>query len=327
MWNGSACRGVANVDSTSVSVPGTSTATSAGAAEYVAGMNCRQRSTAGIGCRQSSKSRLLNWILNSKPRVCAVEYLNTVPLVWGMLHGEQRDLVDLSFALPAQCADRLAARAADIGIVPSIELTRQKLDVIRGAGIACRGPVRSILLISKVPFTEIRTLAVDSSSRTSVVLSRIILSRRFGVDPRILSRRPELVAMLEDVDACLIIGDPALRLDPRELPFHVLDLGAEWTEMTGLPMVFAVWGARPESNRDPSTRETLFRRSLEFGLAHLDAIVQEEHARRGITAELAREYLTRHIVFELGDAEYRGMARFLEYSRVLETIPTTEVTV
>ena len=182
--------------------------------------------------------------------------------------------------------------------------------------------MRSILLISKLPFSQIRTLAADSSSRTSVALSRIILSRKFGAEPEVRSRRPDLVSMLEDADACLIIGDPALRLEPRDLPFHVLDLGAEWTEMTGLPMVFAVWAARPDSpTRDPE----LFLRSLEFGRAHLDTIVREEHARRGITASLAREYLTRHIVFELGDAEYQGLARFHQYA--LEAIPTLEVTV
>jgi chorismate dehydratase len=250
-------------------------------------------------------------IHQSKPRVCVVEYLNTVPLVWGMLHGDQRDLFDLSFALPSECADRLAQGTADIGIVPSIELTRQTLDIIRGAGIACRGPVRSILLISKVPFTGIRTLAADSGSRTSVALSRVILSRRYGVEPQLRSERPDLVQMLDHADACLIIGDPALLLDPADIPFHVLDLGAEWTLMTGLPMVFAVWAARPDSpQHDPQP----FIDSLQFGLAHLDAIIREEHAKRRITSELAREYLTRHIVFKLGDAEYQGLERFLEYA-------------
>ena len=104
-----------------------------------------------------------------KPRVCAVSYLNTVPLVWGMLHGATtRTLFDLRFALPSECADQLASGEADIGIVPVIEMARQKLEYFRGTGIACHGAVRSILLISKVPFREIRTLATDSGSRTSV---------------------------------------------------------------------------------------------------------------------------------------------------------------
>ncbi len=174
-----------------------------------------------------------------------VSYLNTVPLVWGMLHGEQRGLFDLSFAIPAECADRLESGLADIGIVPAVELNRQKLEIIRGAGIACHGPVRSILLISKVPFGEIRKLATDSTSRTSVALSRVILSRKYGVEPR-----SSIACAAPAVDA----GKRGCRADHRRrgagarsrpnLPFHVLDLGAEWVQMTGLPMVFAVWAAR-----------------------------------------------------------------------------------
>jgi len=167
-----------------------------------------------------------------KPRVSVVSYLNTVPLVWGMLHGEQRDLFDLELAVPAECADRLADGRADIGIVPAVELNRQQLEVVPGTGIACHGPVRSILLISKTPFGEIRTLATDSSSRTSVALSRILLARKYGAEPQLHSERPHLGSMLEYSDACLIIGDAALLLDPADLPFHVLDLGSEWTRMT-----------------------------------------------------------------------------------------------
>src|SRR5882672_2916943 len=161
------------------------------------------------------------------PKVCAVSYLNTVPLVWGMLHGPQQNVFDLRFALPSDCADQLASGTADIGIVPVIEMARQKLEYFRGTGIACRGPVRSILLVSKVPFREIRTIATDSGSRTSVMLSRVILAERFGVEPTMISRRADLAPMLGEADAALVIGDPALRLDPATLPFETLDLGAE----------------------------------------------------------------------------------------------------
>jgi chorismate dehydratase len=243
-----------------------------------------------------------------------VNYLNTVPLVWGMLHGDERGLFDLSFAIPAECADRLADGRADIGIVPSVELNRQNLRVIPGTGIACDGPVRSILLISKVPFEEIRTLATDASSRTSVALSRIVLAKKYGVEPRLFSERPHLGSMLEHCDAALIIGDAALVLDPAELPFHVLDLGTEWTTMTGLPMVFAVWAARAEVPvQDPRP----FVASLGFGMAHIEDIVRQEHPKLGISEALAREYLTRNIVFELGDREYKGLATFLQYASEL----------
>jgi chorismate dehydratase len=231
-----------------------------------------------------------------------------------MLHGEQRDLFELERAIPAECADRLADGRADIGIVPSVELNRQRLEIIRGTGIACRGPVRSILLISKVPFGEIRTLATDSSSRTSVALSRIVLARSYGVAPQLYSERPHLGSMLEHCDAALIIGDAALVLDPAELPFHVLDLGTEWTRMTGLPMVFAVWAARAEL---PPQVPAPFIASLRFGIEHIDDIARQEHAKLGISEALAREYLTRNIIFELGEREYAGLEAFLQYASAL----------
>jgi len=228
-----------------------------------------------------------------------------------MLHGVQRGMFELSFAIPAECADRLADGRADIGIVPSVELNRQKLEIIRGTGIACHGPVRSILLISKVPFKEIRTLATDACSRTSVALSRIILAKKYGVEPQLFSERPHLGSMLEHCDAALIIGDAALVLETADLPFHVLDLGTEWTEMTGLPMVFAVWAARADVPvQDPAP----FLESLRFGMAHIDDIARQEHSKLGISEALAREYLTRNIVFELGDREYQGLTKFLTYA-------------
>src|ERR1043165_6131776 len=111
-----------------------------------------------------------------------------------MVHGPQKGLFDLIFRLPSECADDLASGAADIGIVPSFELTRQNLKILRGAGIACRGAVRSILLISKKPAAQIATLAADSSSRTSVELARVILedrkSTRLNSSHVALSRMP-----------------------------------------------------------------------------------------------------------------------------------------
>lgn len=244
-----------------------------------------------------------------------VSYLNTAPLVWGMAHGEQRGLFDLSFAIPAECADRLKSGLADIGIVPAVELNRQQLTIIRGAGIACHGPVRSILLISKVPFGEIRRLATDATSRTSVMLSRVILARKYGVEPEVESLPPHLSAMLENNDAALIIGDAALALDPAELPFHVLDLGAEWVQMTGLPMVFAVWAARADF---PSQDPQPFLDSMRYGMNHIAEIARWEHAKIGVPEELARTYLEKNIVFELGEREYTGLDLYLRYVAELE---------
>jgi chorismate dehydratase len=232
-----------------------------------------------------------------------------------MLHGDQRGAFDLTFRVPAECASEVASGAADIGIIPSIELNRHDYGRVRGLGIASRGPVRSILLVSSKPFGEIQTLAGDTSSRTSVALARVILGRRYGALPRVIARPPDLVRMLEDADAGLVIGDPALHLDPLALGEHVLDLGAAWTELTGLPMVFAIWAGR-KAAITPEV-EAVFHASYQFGRAHLDDIVRVEAARRGIRPELAREYLTRHIICELGPAEYQGLELFLEYAHAV----------
>ena len=268
--------------------------------------------------RRSRQSGLLHCDLNptptSKLRVCAVNFLNTTPLVWGMLHGPQQGLFHLDFGIPSACADQMASGAADIGIVPSIELSRQDLEVIPGAGIACHGPVRSILLVSQRPAAEIRTLAVDSSSRTSVQLARVILERRYGVEYTAIPHAPDLDAMLRVADAALLIGDPALRVDPARLPYEVHDLGGEWVEMTGLPMVFAVWAAR-KGVVTPEVAEA-FRGSCRYGLERMDEIVAAESARLGFTPELVRDYLTGHIVHQLGQREYQGMDLFLRYARL-----------
>jgi len=244
--------------------------------------------------------------------VAAVRYLNTVPLVWGMLHGAERGRFDLRFCTPAVCADSLESGDADIGIVPAIELRRLALDVIPGASIASRGPVRSILLISKCPPERIRTLAADSSSRTSVALARVLLAERFGNRPRFLSMAPNLEAMLQVADAALIIGDPALHIDPARRDYHVLDLGAEWTAWTGKPMVFAVWAARRGLSR--GDLETAFRASAAFGRRNIEAIVRAEAPPRGIAEGLARDYLNHHVDFDFGEDERAGLDLFLEYA-------------
>jgi chorismate dehydratase len=259
--------------------------------------------------------------LDPKPRVCAVSYLNTVPLVWGLQHAPEthsslRDSFDLRFAMPSECADQLATGQADIGIVPVIEMARQGLDYFPGAGIACHGPVRSILLVSKVPFREIRTMATESGSRTSAMLAQVILAERFGVRPQVFSHPANLAEMLGKADAALLIGDAALRVDPATLPFQTLDLGAEWVAMTGLPMVFAVWAGRRQVVREPYGQ--IFLESCRYGLAHVDEIVAAEAPARQFSEDLVRRYLTRHIVFELGEKDYEGMRLYIRHALAID---------
>ena len=231
-----------------------------------------------------------------------------------MLHGAQRGAFDLEFRVPSECARVVAAGAADIGIIPSVELNRHDYGRVHGLGIASHGAVRSILLVSSLPFGKIQALAADISSRTSVALARVILARRYGVAPRMLPFAPDLDGMLAVADAALMIGDPALHLNAEALNYHVLDLGAVWTEMTGLPMVFAIWAGR-KAAITPDV-EAVFHASYEYGRAHLDDIIRLDAAQRGISPDLAREYLTRNIVCELGPTDYRGLELFLAYARV-----------
>lgn len=258
-----------------------------------------------------------------KPRVCAVSYLNTSPLVWGAVHGPQKGLLDLSFAIPSICADRTSAGDADVGLVPVIEMHRHGLEIVSDVCIACRGDVRSIYLIAGRPLEEIRTLAVDVGSRTSVQLARIILWKRYGVRPELVTMEPDLTRMLGEADAALLIGDAALSVDPSEVDLPCLDLGREWAELTGLPMVFAVWAGRgtaawPEL---PGILEE----SRQYGLGELDAIIRVEAERRGFGEELVHQYLTRNVWFHLGPEEKQGLALYLSLAQELdEEAPLTE---
>ena len=252
-----------------------------------------------------------------KPRIAAVSYLNTVPLVWGALHGQQQREMDVNFLLPSECADAVRSGLADIGILPVIEIARQGLEIFPGTGIACHGAVRSILLISKVPPEQIRTLACDRGSRTSVMLARVILEERYGASPVLLPpSSPQLEQMLETADAALIIGDAALAIDPASVKYMTLDLGQEWLELSGHPMVFAAWAGAPKWITPTLT--TAFIDSLAFGRHHLDEIVAQESVKRGFSEAVTREYLTRYIVFDLGQAEYDGMRSFLNKAAKLE---------
>jgi len=273
---------------------------------------------------------MLNWNLSNtiqpaaigvpnRPRIAAVSYLNTVPLVWGMLHGPQRYVFDVHFDLPSLCARELEEGRADLGIVPVAEVWRNGWDTVPGCSISCRGEVRSILLISQKPWNEIQTLAADRGSRSSVLLARILLSRRYGAHPRVVERVPELAPMLAECDAALLIGDAALRLDPATLPYAVLDLGSEWLALTGLPMVFATWSG-PASAIERHGRERLaeaFAGSLAHGLSHMPELVAAESAGRGFDPAVVERYLTRNVVFSLGAEEIAGRDAYLRYAEEL----------
>jgi len=262
-------------------------------------------------------------ITAARPRICAVSYLNTAPLVWGLLHGPQRGAADLSFAVPSECARRVVEGEADLGIVPVVEMDRHGLQPFSELCIACCGEVRSILLFARCPWPEVRTLAADTGSRTSVELARIILRERFHCRPRVHAAPPQLGRMLEEADAALLIGDAALAVDPHTSGLPWLDLGQEWFELTGLPMVFAVWAGRPSPALDGV--DAILEGSFSYGQGNLDAIIKSEARSRGFSAELVARYFERNVTFRLGAPERAGLEGFLAATRALNGAPGAEV--
>jgi predicted solute-binding protein len=177
--------------------------------------------------------------------------------------------------------------------------------------------VRSILLVSKKPMEAIATFAADTGSRSSVVLTQVVLARRHGIRPRVRPYPPKLDEMLELADAALIIGDPALRIEPglsewRGQPVHVYDMGAEWFELTGLPMVFAVWAVK--NLVGDLSLAAVFEESKQYGLRHIDELVQVESQRLGLSEDLVRRYVTEFIHYDLCEEERRSMSLYLKYA-------------
>ena len=247
-------------------------------------------------------------------RVSAVSYLNTAPLIWGMLHGPQRGYFDLDFTVPSKCADALRTGQAQAGIMPSIEYQRiENLKIVPGLSISSSGPVRSVLLISRCPVDRIQSLALDTSSRTSACLAEILLKRHYHIAPSLKPSEPNLSAMLRECDAALMIGDPALA---SEMPgLYVRDLAEDWYAMTGLPFVFAFWAVRSEA----ASTELIapFQQSAAYGLEHVEEIAQSESERTGLSASVIRTYLTKNIDFSLGRENLRGLQQFYSLAQEL----------
>jgi len=250
-------------------------------------------------------------------RLGAVSYLNTKPLVHRL--AELAPDHELSFDLPSRLADGLAQGAYDVALIPSIEyFQRPEYTVISDACIACRGPVRSVKLLSRVPLDRIRTLALDEGSRTSAALVQILLHERFHIAPRLLpfpiTAAPESI----EADALLMIGDRAMH--PPEGEFVATwDLGDVWCRWSELPFVFAMWvarrGARGQGTGDRGQGEfaalaALLGQARDLGLANIEAIAAREHAAAGLTFDECLTYLRDHLHFTLGPRERAGLALF-----------------
>lgn len=242
-----------------------------------------------------------------KLRVGIVNYLNSKPLAWGFLKGHHADLFAPSYHPPALVARLLGQGNLDVGLIPSIELQRiPNLRVLPDMCIAARHEVRSVILVSRGPIEQIRRVALDQNSRTSATLVRILLRERYGLEPEYLHDRPDPERMLSEADAALIIGDPALRVNRER--YRVIDLAAEWNELTGLPFVFAVWAVRPEV--EIPDLPFYFKSSLRYGLSSLDTLVREAAAELSLDSSDVRSYLTENLSFFLRQEEIAGVEEF-----------------
>jgi chorismate dehydratase len=242
-----------------------------------------------------------------KLRVGIVNYLNSKPLAWGFLKGHHADLFAPSYHPPALVARLLGQGSLDIGLIPSIELQRiPNLRVLPDMCIAARHEVRSVILVSRAPVEDIRRVALDQNSRTSATLVRILLRERYNLEPEYLHDRPDPERMLGEADAALIIGDPALRVNRER--YRVIDLAAEWNELTGLPFVFAVWAVRPEV--EIPDLSFYFKSSLRYGLSSLDTLVREAAAELSLDSSDVRAYLTENLSFFLRQEEIAGLEEF-----------------
>jgi len=258
-------------------------------------------------------------------RISAISYLNTAPLMWDFEHGEAGRQFDISYTLPSGCARSLAEGATDIGIIPAAAYTQiPGLQILPDIAIASRRAVRSILLVSRIPIERVRSVALDTSSMTSVALTKVLLEKWLWGGRTFTAMEPDLEHMLACCDAALLIGDPALQVDRSR--YHTLDLAEEWIRYTGKPFVFAFWAVRGEALREADPALDLadvFRDSRDHGLEpqNLEQIVQEWALRLGLHEKSVREYLTENIHYQLDAGCLEGLRLFYKYAAEIGALP------
>ena len=245
-------------------------------------------------------------------RVGAVSYLNTRPLIHRF--SDFAPDTELVLDVPSRLADRLQRGELDVALIPSVEALRvPRYKIVSDACIACHGPVLSVKLLSRVPMSRIRTLALDEGSRTSVALVQILLSERLGVRPRLqtLSLGDANWETSVDTDAVLVIGDRAIHAS-QLVYSDQWDLGEQWWQWTGLPFVFAMWMARPDVNTHSVARALA--KSRDAGVAELDVIAESAAQEVGLDAAVCLSYLRDNLHFSLGTMEQEGLLQFHQYA-------------
>jgi chorismate dehydratase len=260
----------------------------------------------------------------SRLRVSAISFLNTAPLMWDFDHGDLRRDYRVDYTLPSACAEILRNGMADIGIIPAAAYTTiPDLLVIPDVAIAARGPVRSILLESKVPVDQIKTVAADTSSRSSVALLQVLFNKFIHTKPEFIPMLPQLDPMLKQCDAGLLIGDPALLANTDG--FHVYDLAEEWQRFTGKSFVFAFWAIRKQALQDQDGKRVAdaFQNSRDNGLQpeNIARTAKEWSARLGLSETEISSYLSDNIYYKLDSGCLEGLGLFYQYAAECGALP------
>ena len=251
-------------------------------------------------------------------RVGAVGYLNARPLTWALDASPGRWAI--RYDLPSVCSSLLHAGQVDLGLVPSIDyLQDPDYRFVPGVGIGSRGPIASVALFSRVPVEHVTSIALDTSSRTSVALIRVLCRHRFGIEPEFVAHGPDLAAMTAAADAGLLIGDPAFETDHQALGLQKTDLGEEWTAMTGLPFIYAAWTGRP--GIVTAADVTALQEAQRAGVHSVDAIAAEYGRGDARRAARAAAYLRDNVKYGLGPDEAAGLQLFLNYAADLGLAP------
>jgi chorismate dehydratase len=246
--------------------------------------------------------------------------------MWDFEHGDAGKDFDISYTVPSACAAELQSGAADIGIIPAAAYaTVPGLIILPDVAIASLRPVRSILLVSKAPLEKIRRVALDTSSLTSVALTKVLFSKWWGGNRTFTAMAPDVNQMLQTHDAGLVIGDPALKVERSR--YVTYDLAEEWLRLTGKPFVFAFWAVRKEAltEADPALDlATIFQRSRDHGLTpeNLTKIVQLWVPRMGLSEADVRSYLTENIHYCLDLKCLEGLKLFYRYAQECGALPT-----
>ncbi len=264
-----------------------------------------------------------------RPRVGHIQFLNCLPLYWGLARSGALLDVELTKDTPDRLNDALVAGDLDIGPISLVEYLRHADDlfVLPDLAVGSDGPVLSVVMVSAVPIEKIESVALGSTSRTSVLLAKLLLEQTHGLTPTYTVMPPDVGAMLREADAAVVIGDIALRatfIDGPRLGLSVVDLGAAWRDISGLPMVFALWAARRDyAEREPDRVRQVagaFRTSLDLALAQVDEVARDAARWEAFEpAVLARYFRT--LDFRLGERQQDGLREFARRAAAVGAVP------